>query len=152
MLIINEIEITRLCECENSVKFICEFDTENNRNIIMKLCDKDLLCYFYERKNAFTVYEIRETFLQLNNVLRKMIQNNILHSDLQLTHVLIKYTYESQTKFIPKLADYGFSKELNINNLRITHLGTSATMAPGIMMNIPYDDKSDLWSIRIMMY
>ena len=147
-----EIEIMRLCECENSVKFICDFDTDNNRNIIMELCDKDLLCYLYERKNPFTVDEIRETFLQLNNAFRKMRQNNILHRDLKLGNVLIKFTDESKTKFIPKLADYGFSKELNIYNIRTTHLGTPATMAPEIMMNMPYDDKSDLWSVGIMMY
>ena len=147
-----EIEIMRLCECENSVKFICDFDTDNNRNIIMELCDKDLLCYLYERKNAFTVDEIRETFLQLNNAFKRMRDNNILHRDLKLGNVLIKFTDETKTKFIPKLADYGFSKELSIYNTRTTHLGTPATMAPEIMMNMPYDDKSDLWSVGIMMY
>ena len=147
-----EIEIMRLCECENSVKFFCDFDTENHRNIIMELCDKDLLCYLYERKTSFTLDEIRETFLQLNNAFRKMRQNNILHRDLKLGNVLIKFTNEAKTKFIPKLADYGFSKELSIYNTRTTHLGTPATMAPEIMMNKPYDDKSDLWSVGIMMY
>ena len=147
-----EIEIMRLCECENSVKFFCDFDTENHRNIIMELCDKDLLCYLYERKTSFTLDEIRETFLQLNNAFRKMRQNNILHRDLKLGNVLIKFTNEAKTKFIPKLADYGFSKELSIYNTRTTHLGTPATMAPEIMMNKTYDDKSDLWSVGIMMY
>ena len=147
-----EIEIMRLCECENSVKFFCDFDTENHRNIIMELCDKDLLCYLYERKTAFTIDEIRETFLQLNNAFRKMRNNNILHRDLKLGNVLIKFIDETKTKFIPKLADYGFSKELSIYNTRTTHLGTPATMAPEIMMNMPYDDKSDLWSVGIMMY
>ena len=147
-----EIEIMRLCECENSVKFFCDFDTENHRNIIMELCDKDLLCYLYERKTAFTIDEIRETFLQLNNAFRKMRNNNILHRDLKLGNVLIKFIDETKTKFIPKLADYGFSKELSIYNTRTTHLGTPATMAPEIMMDMPYDDKSDLWSVGIMMY
>ena len=40
-----EIEIMKKCECENSIKFICDFDTDNNKNIIMELCDKDLLVY-----------------------------------------------------------------------------------------------------------
>jgi serine/threonine protein kinase len=98
------------------------------------------------------VDEIRETFLQLNNAFKRMRDNNILHRDLKLGNVLIKFTDETKTKFIPKLADYGFSKELSIYNTRTTHLGTPATMAPEIMMNMPYDDKSDLWSVGIMMY
>lgn len=147
-----EVEIMKLCECENSIKFICDFDSDNNLNIIMELCDKDLLVYLYERKTAFSIDEIRDTFLQLNNAFRKMRYNNILHRDLKLGNVLIKFTDETKTRFIPKLADYGFSKELSIYNTRTTHLGTPATMAPEIMMNLPYDEKSDLWSVGVMMY
>ena len=147
-----EIEIMRLCECDNSIKFFKEFESESHCNIIMELCDKDLLCYLYERKTPFTVDEVRETFLQLNNAFRRMRANNILHRDLKLGNVLIKFTDETKMHFIPKLADYGFSKELNIYNTRTTHLGTPATMAPEIMMNMEYDDKSDLWSVAVMMY
>ena len=147
-----EVEIMKLCECENSIKFICDFENENNLNIIMELCDKDLLVYLYERKSPFTIDEIREIFLQLNNAFRKMRINNVLHRDLKLGNVLIKFTDQTKTKFIPKLADYGFSKELSIYNTRTTHLGTPATMAPEIMMNMPYDEKSDLWSVGVMMY
>jgi len=147
-----EVEIMKLCECENSIKFICDFESDNNLNIIMELCDKDLLCYLYERKTPFTIDEIRETFLQLNNAFQKMRYNNILHRDLKLGNVLIKFTDETKMHFIPKLADYGFSKQLSIYNTRTTHLGTPATMAPEIMMNLPYDEKSDLWSVGVMMY
>ena len=147
-----EIEIMRLCECENSIKFFKEFESENYCNIIMEFCDKDLLCYLYDRKTPFTVDEVRETFLQLNNAFRRMRANNILHRDLKLGNVLIKFTDATKMRFIPKLADYGFSKELNIYNTRTTHLGTPATMAPEIMMNMEYDDKSDLWSVAVMMY
>jgi serine/threonine protein kinase len=60
---------------------------------------------------------------------------------------------KKKTKFIPKLSDYGFSKELNnYNYASCTHLGTPATMAPEIMMNNPYNEKSDLWSVGVMMY
>ena len=95
----------------------------------MELCYKDLLCYLYERKTTFTVDEIRETFLQLNNAFKRMQNNNILHRDLKLGNVLIKFTDETKTHFIPKLADYGFSKQLSIYITRATHLGTPATMA-----------------------
>ena len=148
-----EIEIMKKCACENSIKFIEEFQTQNNFNIIMELCDTDLLVHLYERKNTFTADEIKNIFSQLNNAFRKMSQNKILHRDLKLGNILIKFTDESKTNFIPKLSDYGFSKELNnYNYATCTHLGTPATMAPEIMMNRPYNEKSDLWSIGIMMY
>ena len=148
-----EIECMKKCECQNSIKFIKEFQTQNHFNIIMELCDTDLLVYLHERKDCFTVEEIRDTFSQLNNVFRKMSENNILHRDLKLGNILIKFIDKSKTKFIPKLSDYGFSKELNNYNFSSnTHLGTPATMAPEVMMNYPYNDKSDLWSVGVMMY
>jgi serine/threonine protein kinase len=72
---------------------------------------------------------------------------------LKLGNILIKFTDESKKNFIPKLSDYGFSKELNNYNFAAnTHLGTPATMAPEIIMNYPYNEKSDLWSVGVMMY
>ena len=148
-----EINIMQKCACENSIKFIKEFQTQNNYNIIMELCDTDLLVYLYERPKPFTADEIRNTFLQLNNAFKKMSQNNILHRDLKLGNILIKFTDEKKKNFIPKLSDYGFSKELNnYNYASCTHLGTPATMAPEIMLNNPYNEKSDLWSVGVMMY
>ena len=148
-----EIDCMKKCECENSIRFIRDFQTQNNYNIIMELCDTDLLCYLYQRPEPFTVDEIRYTFSQLNNVFKKMQQYKIIHRDLKLGNILIKFTDESKKNFIPKLSDYGFSKELNNYNFSAnTHLGTPATMAPEIIMNYPYDEKSDLWSVGVMMY
>ena len=84
------------CACENSIKFIKEYQTQNNYNIIMELCDTDLIVYLYERPNPFTVDEVRDTFLQLNNAFIKMAENNILHRYLKLGSVLLKFTDESK--------------------------------------------------------
>jgi len=81
-----------------------------------------------------------------------MNKNNIIHRDLKLGNILIKYTDETKKKFIPKLGDYGLSKELKDQQVTGTHLGTPATMAPEIMMDRKYNEKSDLWSIGIMIY
>ena len=148
-----EIDCMKKCECENSIRFIRDFQTQNNYNIIMELCDTDLLCHLYQRPEPFTIDEIRLIFSQLNNVFKKMQQHKIIHRDLKLGNILIKFTDESKKNFIPKLSDYGFSKELNNYNFAAnTHLGTPATMAPEIIMNYPYNEKSDLWSVGVMMY
>ena len=147
-----EIDSMKICECENSVRLIKNFETKNNFNIIMELCDTDLLCILNKRLNPFSTEEVRYIFTQLNNVFKIMHKNNIIHRDLKLGNILVKFTDESKQKFIPKLSDYGFSKDLNNQNCTDTHLGTPATMAPEIMMNLQYDDRSDLWSIGAMMY
>ena len=100
------------CECENSVRLIKNFETEKNLNIIMELCDSDLFDFLNKRLKPFSAEEIKETFLQLNNVFKIMNKNNIIHRDLKLGNILIKFTDETKKKFIPKLGDYGLSKEL----------------------------------------
>ena len=147
-----EINSMKLCNCENSVRLIQNLETENNFNIVMELCDTDLLCHLNLSTIPFSVDEVRDTFIKLNNVFRIMQKNNIVHRDLKLGNILLKYTDKTHKKFIPKLSDYGFSKDLNDSNYTATHLGTPATMAPEIMMNLPYNEKSDLWSIGAMMY
>ena len=146
-----EIDCMKKCECKNSVRLIKNFETQNNFNIIMELCDSDLLIFLNKKRTGFTEDEVRDIFNQLNNVFKIMHKHNIVHRDLKLGNIMIKYIDDAKTKFIPKLSDYGFSKDLN-NNVTGTHLGTPATMAPEIMMDVAYNEKSDLWSIGIMMY
>ena len=147
-----EIDSMTKCNCENSVKLIKNFETTNNLNIVMELCDTDLLVYLNKRMEPFSTDEVREIFQQLNNVFKIMNKNNIIHRDLKLGNILIKYAENTKLKFIPKLSDYGFSKDLNNHSYTQTHLGTPATMAPEIMMEHQYNEKCDLWGIGIMMY
>ena len=48
---------------------------------------------------------------QLNNGLKILRKNNIIHRDLKLENILIKY--EDNSKYTIKLADYGTNKRLN---------------------------------------
>ena len=146
-----ELDCMKKCECENSVKFYTNFETENNYNIIMELCDSDLSSELAKHQNGFDLEDVRYIMSQLNNAFKKLNENNLIHRDLKLGNVLITYTDETKTKFIPKLCDYGFSKELNKTTTE-THLGTPATMAPEIMKNLKYDSKVDLWSVGVIIY
>lgn len=51
-------------------------------------------------------------------------QNNIVHRDLKLANILINDKYEI------KLADFGFSKKFDEDNLLQSGCGTPVTMAP----------------------
>jgi len=117
----------------------------------MELCDSDLSSELAKHSNGFNLEEVRYIMSQLNNAFKKLNENNLIHRDLKLGNVLITYTDEKKTKFIPKLCDYGFSKELNKTTTE-THLGTPATMAPEIMKNKKYDSKVDLWSVGVIIY
>ena len=82
-----------------------------------------------------------------------MVENNIIHRDLKLGNILIKYSDEAKTKFVPKLSDYGLSKELSDKSgIARTSLGTPATMAPEVTAKNIYNNKADLWSVGVLLY
>ena len=146
-----ELECMKKCNCENSVILYNDFKSNNNFNIIMELCDGDLDHELRKRPEGFKVEEVRYIMSQLNNAFKKMVENNIIHRDLKLQNILIKYINEEKTKFIPKLSDYGFSKIVT-EKYTGTVLGTPATMAPEIMNKQEYNNKVDLWSIGVLLY
>jgi serine/threonine protein kinase len=77
--------------------------------------------------------------------------NNIIHRDIKLENIMVKYIDSSHRKFIPKINDYGLSKQVK-GGITSTVCGTPIFMAPELILNKPYNNKADLWSIGVMIY
>ena len=151
-----ELEVMKECECINSIKLIENFITTNNLNIVMELCDEDLEKYVNKHKQNIPEYKLKHIMSGLNNVFEIMNIKNIVHRDLKLKNIMIKYINNNndnnnELNFIPKLCDFGFSKVLD-EDITKTKLGTPSTMAPEIMMNKNYTNKCDIWSLGVIMY
>ena len=120
----------------------------------MELCDNSLQKILDEKKEGYTCEEIYIIINQLNNTFKIMNENKIIHRDIKLDNIVVKYNNEnknSDINFIVKLTDYGMSKNL-INTIGKTYAGTPLTMAPEILEGegkVDYDNKCDLWSIII---
>ena len=148
-----ELAIMEKCSCENSVEIYGYFDTEEAFIIAMELCDNTLFKELAKTKNGFNAKEIKEILMQLNNVFKKMNENNIAHRDIKLNNILVKYLNKEKTKFKVLLSDYGVSKQLNSITKRYkTHAGTQIIMAPEILIGEEYNNKCDLWSLGVNIY
>ena len=147
-----ELKVMKLCDSNNSVKFIENIETEETHNIIMELCDTDLDIILKEKKNGFTEEELKIILLQLNDIFHILHSKQIIHRDIKLKNILVKYDNKIPLiKFIPKLSDFGFSKVME-EDLTSTKLGTPVTMAPEVLNNEDYDSKADLWSLGVISY
>ena len=147
-----ELKVMKLCDSKNSVKFIENIETEETHNIIMELCDTDLDIILKEKKNGFTEEELKIILLQLNDIFHILHSKQIIHRDIKLKNILVKYDNKIPLiKFIPKLSDFGFSKVME-EDLTSTKLGTPVTMAPEVLNNEDYDSKADLWSLGVISY
>ena len=145
-----EVENMKKCQCENSVKFFDYFEDDHNYVIIMELCDSSLL-NMIKKSECFSIEEVYNIFSSLNKVFKIMHKNNIVHRDLKLENILIKFLDKEKTKFVPKLADFGFSKEIEEES-KNTFCGSYYTMAPEVKNREKYGPKADLWSLGVIIY
>ena len=71
----------------------------------------------------------------------------VLHRDLKPANILL----DSSSNI--KMADFGLAKELNSKSqLAQTNVGTPFYMAPEIINEKEYDEKSDIWSLGCLVY
>lgn len=150
-----EIEIMNLIKCENSLQIIDVIQTTSNYNLVLEICDGDIDDWLNKHKGYITEDELREILLGLNNAFKIMDEKNIAHRDLKLKNILFVRTDREdykESKIIPKLADYGFSKVVDENDMTSTRLGSPITMAPEIHNGQPYTTSCDIWSMGIIIY
>ncbi len=147
---INEVSIMKKCTNNNSVKIYELFDSEKEYAIIMELCDCNLKKYLDENPNGLTTKEIKKILTQLNNTFRIMVDKKIIHRDLKLENILLKY---ENLDYTVKLTDYGISKKLITYSQKCySNIGTIETMAPEVLDAKEYNNNCDLWSLGIIIY
>ena len=151
----NEIELMRICmkNNKNSIQFHEFYDKDKEYAIVMELCDGNLQNMLNKRNSGFNRDEVLDIIKQLNNTFKIMEENKIIHRDLKLENILIKYDDKNKSKFTVKLTDYGVSRKiLSLSQKCKTYSGTIRTMAPEILEGEEHDIKCDLWSLGVIIY
>ncbi len=145
----NESEIFNKINTENSVKLKETFETKEFYYIVMEYCICNLEECLKMRENPFSIEEIKNVLIQLNEAFKIMKNEKIIHRDLKPSNLLI--SLNKTDKCLIKLSDYGSSKLLNNNSMSISSFeGTPITMAPEILKGESYSEKSDIWSLGII--
>ena len=124
-------------------------DTKQYFYIIMDLCIINLEEYLKMRENKLSINEIKEILNQLNNTFKLLLKENIIHRDLKPSNILLSLDTINKTTF--KLSDYGISKILN-NSFTDTTNGTPLTKSPEALKGDFISNKSDIWSLGIIIY
>ena len=140
---------------ENVVMLYEYFETKKEFVIVMELCDCNLFDYLCDKENECSSEEIYDILNQLNNSFEIMHKNQILHRALRPENILIKYINKNKNKFTVKLKlteDCCSLKDLTntLNSLKI--LENCRIYAPEILEGNKYNEKSDLWSLGILIY
>ena len=116
----------------------------------MELCDTDLKKLSIEKSKTFKPMEIYDILTQLNNTFRIMAKYNLIHRDIKLENILVKYI---DGKYIYKLTGYEMSKQiLNLVEKYHGKIGAYKYMAPELLRGEPFNQECDLWSLGICIY
>jgi len=155
----NEIKLLKIFSYyENSLKYYGNYDNKDEKIIILEKCDKDLKKYMekYIKNNnkSLNVEEIKKIFNGLNIVFKEMYKQNIIHRDLKLKNLLVKYKDNNEQNFIVKIGDYGIGKFLNESDSITGLKGSRETVAPEILLKkvSKYENLVDIFSLGVIIY
>ena len=115
----------------------------------MELCIFNLDENMKIRNEPLSIEEIKEIFYQLNNILKTMNEKNIIHKDLKPSNILISLEKINKIQII--LSHFGSSNNLKEQST-LSKNGTPFTMPPEVLENGNISDKSDIWSLGIIIY
>ena len=137
----------------NSVKLYEYYITETEIVIVTELIDETLGQFLIKRNQGLNPEEILGILTQLNNTFKIMANKLIVHRDLKLDNIFIKYKNIENTEFTIKLSNYEVSTRLESNNQKMDlRTGTKLFMAPEILKSEIYVRKCDLWSLGVIIY
>ena len=124
-------------EKDNSIIVIMEYG--DNGDLYKKIK------FFKKNNKQFEEDEIWIIFIQLIKGLKSLHDLNILHRDIKSANIFLF------KNGMAKLGDLNVSKVAK-NGLSYTQTGTPNYAAPEIWKDLPYNYKSDIWSLGCVLY
>ena len=152
--VLNESNILAKLDHPNIIKFYDVFESKKPKhmiNIVTEYADGgDLSEKIKERKNKngnFTESEILDYFTQICLAIKHIHEKKIIHRDLKSGNIFLM-----KNGFV-KLGDFGIAKNFQrtIDKAK-TMVGTPYYLSPEIIESKPYDSKSDIWSLGVLLY
>ena len=135
---------------EYIVQYFESFEQNNNFYIVMEYCDKgdlnDYIQKIKQKKTFIPENEIWKYFILISIALGILYKNKIIHRDLKPLNIFL--TIKGRLK----IGDFGISKCLKSKKFTDSVLGTIHYISPEICLNKPYNFKTDIWSLGVILY
>ena len=147
---LQEAKIIEHLQHPNIVKFIETFKTKKGKLcIVMDFADGGDLGQKIKEQGGrpFSENYILDTFTQLCLGMKHVHDRKIIHRDLKGANVFLT------KKGVLKIGDFGIAKVLShtVQQAR-TMVGTPYYLSPEIVQSKPYNSKTDIWSMGVMLY
>ncbi|CAE8591961.1 unnamed protein product, partial [Polarella glacialis] len=145
-----EIEIMRLLDHPNIVRFQESFEDRRCLYIVLELCEGgelfDRIVQAGHLTEGHAASVVRDMLLAINY----LHLNHIMHRDLKPENFLLS-TVEEVGKSPLKMIDFGLASRFTPGVPARTKAGTPNYIAPEVLSG-RYDEKVDIWSLGVLMY
>lgn len=133
-------------------------------DMIMSYCPAgDLLAAVMARNGRLEAWLIQRIFTEVVLAVKYLHENSIIHRDLKLENILLKYSFYDINSFrdspiyckqnFIELADFGLCKKIENNEICTARCGSEDYVSPEILMGVPYDGHlSDTWALGVILY
>ncbi|XP_057608647.1 serine/threonine-protein kinase Nek3 isoform X3 [Chionomys nivalis] len=133
----------------NIVAFQESFEAEGHLYIVMEYCDGgDLMQKIKQQKGKLLPEDtILNWFVQICLGVNHIHKKRVLHRDIKSKNVFLTQSGKV------KLGDFGSARLLSSPMaFACTYVGTPYYVPPEIWENLPYNNKSDIWSLGCILY
>ncbi|NXS21237.1 NEK3 kinase, partial [Mystacornis crossleyi] len=133
----------------NIVAFKESFEADGHLYIVMEYCDNgDLMQKIkHQGGNFFPEDMILHWFVQMCLAVKHIHDKRVLHRDIKSKNVFLTQSGKV------KLGDFGSARLLtHPMSYACTYVGTPYYVPPEIWESLPYNNKSDIWSLGCILY
>lgn len=149
-LVKTEIDILKISQHPNIIKLYDIFENQDTIFIIMEHCaGGDLFSYIEQRNYRLPEHKAAEIIHKLSAAIYFIHSFGIVHRDLKPENILMT---DNSEKADIRLLDFGLSKIIGPGEKCTEPYGTLSYVAPEVLIEKPYDQRVDLWSIGIITY
>eukprot|EP00210_Caulerpa_lentillifera_P003756 g3588.t1 len=149
-----EIRNHRYLDHHHVVKFKRLISSSTHFGMVMEYANKGNLSTYIKRRGGLTDKLARFFFQQLVLAVDYCHKMNVVNRDIKLENTLI--TGENTDWPMLKICDFGFSKNLKLDSVEKSIVGTIELLPPEVICLKPGDTydgrKADVWCIGIFLY
>tara|TARA_Y100000996_G_scaffold413851_1_gene403080 strand:- start:4681 stop:5706 length:1026 start_codon:yes stop_codon:yes gene_type:complete len=142
----DEIELMRLVNHNNIIELYDVLYRHEYIYLILEYCHYGDLHSYIKENICLSESDSLNFFKQIIYGLKHLIDKNIYHRDLKPHNILI--TIDKKIR----ICDFGLAKKIDNIDLNTTICGSPMYMAPEIFESNTYDDKSDIWSLGLILF
>jgi len=148
-----EIRVTQTAKHKNIVTLFAHEQIQNNIYLVFEYMNGgELKTLITTYKTGFPEDVCRKFMLDIVSGMRYIHSLGYAHRDLKPQNILLT---EQSFNATLKICDFGMARELGEDvrgDLSCSYIGSPEYMSPEVLLHMPYNNKTDLWSIGSILY